>query len=377
MRRVGISFAFVLLFAAAATPARAQDAVDRLDMRAHAAYEAQNFDLAIKYWSDALKLDPNNSTDFFNRALAHAGKNEADKALADFTEAIRLSPDDPDAYEARAEIYKNRLDAALTAGKTDQEDAGKVLADFGQLIRLKPTEEGYLMRADTYRALQMYDKAIADYGEVIRINPKYSNAYASRAATYASEEQWDKAIADLSQVIQLEPNAAYGYQLRGQAYLEKKDLDKALADADNAVRLEPENADSIALRGNIYASLGKYDKAVGDYNHIMASNPDFAEAYNAEAWLYATCPEASVRNGAKALELAQKACELTQWKVTSFIDTLAASEAECGKFDDAVKHQKQAVDTAKSQREDEWQIKDYATRIPLYEQKQPYRDAGK
>jgi tetratricopeptide (TPR) repeat protein len=54
------------------------------------------------------------------------------------------------------------------------------------------------------------------------------------------------------------------------------------------------------------------------------------------AWLQATCPEDSFRNGKAAVEAARRACDLTQWKDYDLINTLAAAYAEAGDFDRAI-----------------------------------------
>ena len=58
---------------------------------------------------------------------------------------------------------------------------------------------------------------------------------------------------------------------------------------------------------------------------------------NALAWIYATCPEPAVRNGAEAVRLAEHACQLSERRSVEFLDTLAAAYAETGRFPDAIK----------------------------------------
>ena len=372
-----VRVAFALLCAMAITPVvRAQDAVDRLDMKAHAAFNAQKYDIAIKYWSEALKIDPNNATDWFNRGTAYADSKDPEKAIADYGEAIRLDPTDTVAHRYRAELYKAKREAASANGETDTDDTGKELADYTEIIRIEPDAASYITRGVAYRQVAEFDKAAADFTDAIRLDPKKVDGYQLRANVFLNQGQMDKAIADYDQLVLLQPNSN-NYRLRGEAYLKKQDWDKAIADANEAIRIAPNYDDAIALRGNAWSSKGEYDKALEDFNHLMDTNPNYAEGFNAEAWLYATCPKAEIRNGARALELAQKACELSGWNDGGFIDTLAAAEAETGKWDDAVKHQKQAVEVGKAMKEDEWRIKDYASRIPLYEQKKPYREEKK
>jgi hypothetical protein len=65
-------------------------------------------------------------------------------------------------------------------------------------------------------------------------------------------------------------------------------------------------------------------------------DPNSADALNNLAWALATSPRPELRNGPRAVTLAHRACELTQFKKTMFLGTLAAAQAATGKFDDAI-----------------------------------------
>ena len=89
-------------------------------------------------------------------------------------------------------------------------------------------------------------------------------------------------------------------------------------------------------RGIAYAEKGQYDKAIFDYDIAIEINQGCAEAYNGKAWILATCRDAVYRDGAKAVDLAKRAVELSSAGV--FLDTLPAAYAEVGKFEDAIKY---------------------------------------
>jgi HJR/Mrr/RecB family endonuclease len=74
------------------------------------------------------------------------------------------------------------------------------------------------------------------------------------------------------------------------------------------------------------------------------------------------------------MALATNLCELSRWSNASYLDTLAAAEAEAGLFDAAVKHEQQALELAKAGKVD---VKDFESRLSLYQQHKPYRTAAK
>jgi len=94
-------------------------------------------------------------------------------------------------------------------------------------------------------------------------------------------------------------------------------------------------------------------------------------ALNSLAWLLATTPNASIRDGKYAIEIATQACERSQWSYSSYIDTLAAAYAEAGDFDSAVKFEQMA--TARLAGHASLKA-DYEKRLHLFQAGNPYRE---
>jgi tetratricopeptide (TPR) repeat protein len=107
--------------------------------------------------------------DHFNQGTAYLNQGEYDRAVANYTEAIRLDPKYAMAYMKRAETYRLKG------------DFDRAVADSTEAIRLEPTLAlAYYHRGETYRLKGEYDRAIADATEAIRLDPKYAPAYAIR-----------------------------------------------------------------------------------------------------------------------------------------------------------------------------------------------------
>jgi Flp pilus assembly protein TadD len=91
--------------------------------------------------------------------------------------------------------------------------------------------------------------------------------------------------------------------------------------------------------------------------------------YNSLAWVLATAPKASTRDGKKAIDYAMKACELSNWTDSETVSTLAAAYAETGDFDNAIKWQRKYLEYPNLTGS---VYVDDRDRLALYEARKPY-----
>jgi tetratricopeptide (TPR) repeat protein len=157
------------------------------------------------------------------------------------------------------------------------------------------------------------------------------------------------------------------YNNRGNAYAKKGQYDQAISDFNRAIEINPRYTMAYNNRGIVYRIKGRYDQAISDFNKAIGINPLDPEAYNNLAWLFATAKDRGFRNGKKAVELALKACELSDWRKAEYLDTLAAGYARTGDFDSAVKWQEKALGYSKSPRPSELQ-----QRLNFYREHKPW-----
>jgi tetratricopeptide (TPR) repeat protein len=137
-----------------------------------------------------------------------------------------------------AEAYYNRGNA--NSKKGDSVALDRAIADYTQAIKLDPTfVQAYVTRGFAYSEKADFDRAIADYTQALQLAPKFVQAYVNRARAYRLKGDIDRAIADYTQVIQLNPKFAVAYYNRGIAYRMKGDTDRAIADHRQALKLDP------------------------------------------------------------------------------------------------------------------------------------------
>jgi lipoprotein NlpI len=208
---------------------------------------------------------------YFYRGNAYSDKADYDRAIEDYTQAIRLNPKDTHALFNRGNTYRVKRDFDHS------------IADYDQMIRLDPRQfEAFNNRGVAHYLKGDYDRAIEDCNEAIRLNPQFANPYLVRGNAHLAKGDDDDAIADYDQAIQLDPKFASAYSRRGSAYAINGDFNRAIADYDQAIRLSPKSSEAYLLRGvaDIYANA--LPKAMADLNQSYAL--DAKNAY-AALWL--------------------------------------------------------------------------------------------
>jgi tetratricopeptide (TPR) repeat protein len=115
----------------------------------------------------------------------------------------------------------------------------------------------------------------------------------------------------------------------------------------------------------------QYEKALADLEAAVAIDPSYAMPSSELGWLLATCPSDVIRDGERALEYATKACEMTNWKIAKYVDTLAAAYGEQGNFGTAFKWQKTAIALLPEEERPRWEP-EFEQRLNLYASGKPY-----
>ncbi|MCE5312932.1 MAG: tetratricopeptide repeat protein [Nitrospiraceae bacterium] len=147
-------------------------------------YVQQNeFDTAMIVCSDDIdKFNSNKrkADTYINRGIVYIGKNDYTKAIADFTKAIELDPEDASYYIRRGKAY------------SDKDQHADAIPDFSKAISLKPNDETvYNLRGMSYLAKGDKESASADFKKAVQLNPKYTWPYYRIASIYARDKKAD------------------------------------------------------------------------------------------------------------------------------------------------------------------------------------------
>jgi lipoprotein NlpI len=223
-------------------------------LRRGSAYQDLNRDLALAIadYTEAIRLDPLVAEGYGGRGLAYARLSRDDEAITDLDTALRLDANvlRPDTYR----VYRSRGLANLRRREFD-----RAIADHTEEIRLTPFyADGPLHRGAAYRTKGDAERAIADFSEAIRIEPARPDGYIARGSVYFAQGDMDRALADFDEAIRRLPNhklSAPAYRWRGEVLERKGDLAGALAAFETAVSLDPSDKDALAGRDRTRAAL--------------------------------------------------------------------------------------------------------------------------
>jgi lipoprotein NlpI len=199
---------------------------------------------------------------YVNRGLAHAAKGDP-RAIADFSEAIRIEPQHLRALFERGRFYAGAL---------------------GDL-----------------------DHAVQDFDAAIAANPRFTDALNYRGGIRRRNGDYDGAIADFTASIAASDDARI-HLARGGAYRAKGDYEHAVEDYEEALTLVPGRIALIEARAQANFSMARYEAAAADFSRVL----DFdAASGGAALWLYLS----RARGGdqaAAATDLAARAPKLRQ-----------------------------------------------------------------
>ena len=179
---------------------------------------------AVSDYDEAIRLDPQKSSSFFNRGLIHQQLGDSRRAIADYTTAIQLQPNNADAYLNR----------------------GIVLADTGKV-----------------------EDAVADFNRANELDPKDPRPLVNRGIIHVRNEDWASAEKQFQAARIIDPSNPL--LLRGEAllFMRTGDMEAAVDRLNAALSHDPRDVWSVRMRAEAYWRLGEYEKSRADTDKLL------------------------------------------------------------------------------------------------------------
>jgi tetratricopeptide (TPR) repeat protein len=326
--------------------------------------QAGQLDEAIAHFQKALEIDPEYAKAHYNLGNALLQNGQVDTAIVQFQKALELQPGN--------ELAHNNLGSAfLQKGEVDE-----AIAQFQKAIEIHPAlAKAYNNLANALLQERRVDEAIVQYQKALDIDPEYAKAHYNLGNVLLQKGQADEAIVQYQKAVEVQPvNAEFRNKL-GYALLQKGRLDEAILQFQEVLKLQPRDAESSYNLGNAFLQKGEVRQAVEYFQKALEIRPAYAGALNNLAWSLATSTEVSVRNGIRAVALAEQANQLSQGTNPAVLSTLAAAYAEAGRFPEAIATAEQAQQLA-AQQGNPARAEVLGRHIKLYQAGTPFRDPG-
>lgn len=324
--------------------------------------KAGRVDEAIAHYNEVTRIDPENLDALNNLGNVMAKQGRRAEAAALFTAVLKVRPDDVDAL--------NNLSLALA-------ETGKLAESVALLQRALQLQPNYAKAHQNlglaYLELQRPDDAIKEFEAALSANPDLVEAHGALAFELLKRKRHAEAQAHFDEALRRRPDFVEAHTGMGLSLAAQSRLPEAMTHLSEAARLKPDDPRIRLYLGSTLAAQGRRTEALEQYRAAYQSSPDWPLLLANYAWLLAAAPEAQLRNGAQAVQMAERACELTRRQMVEAVDTLAAAYAETGRFNEAATTARQALALAKAGGNDLLAAR-IQQRIELYQASQPFRE---
>lgn len=288
-------------------------------------------------WRTTITRNPDCWMAYSNLGSSLLARGDVDEAMRDFQKALELRPD-------QGKDHNNLGKALLEKGRMSE-----AMEEFQTALRISPYDSEaennigavYLQKGDL-------DEAIVHLRKAVQSRWSNAEAYINLGSALLQKREFDDAIVAYSATLALQYDHAESHYSIANAFRQKGDLDDAILHYRLALELRPDYADAHNNLGNALRQQGKIKEAIHEYEAALKSRPGSVLAQNNLAWLLATATDPALRNGAKAVELAEHAVVATNGHNPAFLHTLSAAYAEDGQFGKAVAAAKAGLEIAEA-----------------------------
>ena len=332
--------------------------------------------IQLRYWRNTRTLFEHTAAVTHNNYMAVtllgsllAKEGKLDEAIAHYNLALQWKPGFPEAHFFRGNAFEQQ-------GKLNE-----AIAEYKQALWFKPIEEQtHILLGAVLAKKQQYKEAADQYGAALKLNPESPVAHNNLARVLQTEGRLDEAMEHYSAALRLDPSLAQAHNNLGVLMLARGRTAEGVSELREAVRLNPgdvekeynlavalsqeqqwsEGADLLAKIAEkrpgdpntryqcavALSHLGRTREAMSQYASALLIQPDFPNALDGLAWILATSQNPAFRNGAQAVQMAERACALTSRRDAQKLRTLAAAYAEAGRFPEAVSTIQSTMGTA-------------------------------
>jgi tetratricopeptide (TPR) repeat protein len=291
-------------------------------------------------YTATLQKNPDCWMAHYNLGIVLSEQGEADQAIDHYRRAVALRHD-------YAEAHYNLGRLLVEHGQLND-----AVAHYERAAAINPADaEAQNNLGVTLFGIGRTDDAIAHYQKALEIRPDYAEASCNLANALIAKDDFDGAIARYKACLAAIPDQEEARYNLASALLRRGRTDEAIVEYQKVLQMHPESADAHANLGSAWLAKGRVRDAMGEYTKALQISPENLAALSNLAWLLATSPDPTLRNGSEAVRLAERADSASSRsdKHPTVLRILAAAYAEAGQFAEAKETAQHALEAANIQ----------------------------
>ena len=294
------------------------------------AMSRRNYSEAIKHFEKTLAQVPGATRVHYSLAMAYRGLGNAEKVKSHLAQqgpvGVRVS--DPIVDALQELVQGERL--FLSRGKVafEAQRYADAVAEFRKAVEAKP--DSVTARVNLGAALTQtgnLNGATEQFEEAIRIDPGKANAHYNLAVLHARQNKHVRAIVHLRSALSIDSGDLGARYLLAQELLKLDRPDEALVEFTRVVQADPNNETALLEQVKLLYRKQQFKEALDAIEKSHAQHPQKGRTVVMLAYILAASPELQLRNGARAVELAQSVYKATAALQHGALVAMALAEA--------------------------------------------------
>jgi tetratricopeptide (TPR) repeat protein len=317
---------------------------------------------AIAQYRAALQTDPNYDLAHYDLGNVLLQQGRPEEAITQYREALRI---DPTLGQAR----NNFGNALLQEGHTEE-----AIAEFHEALRINPADaQAHTNLGNAMYQMGRIEEAISESREALRIDPDLAEAHGDLGIALYQQGRTEEAAAEYREALRINPALAVVHCNLGAILFLQGQTEEAIAQYRAALQINPAYVEAQNDLGNALLRQGRTVEAIAAIQRALELQPSNALIQNNLAWMLATAPQASVRNGPRAVQLAAQASQSSGGNNPMILRTLAVAYAGAGEFPNAIQAAQKALQLAEAQSNTKL-ANALLREIKLYQAGRPYEE---
>jgi tetratricopeptide (TPR) repeat protein len=229
----------------------------------------------------------------------------------------------------------------------------------------------YESLAKVFAQQKNFDQAISYWSKLVKVKPDEPDVLNDLGIVFFHQGKLDKAVESWSKSLRLNPDQAKVHNWLANVSASRGSIAETVAHWQQSLKIDSNQPNLHNKLATVFYQKKQFDDAFTHWTSALSMEPDHPGILNSLAWMKATNEGSNFYDPQEAVELAQLACELTEYKQPSILDTLSVAYAAAGRFDEAIKTARKAVSLATSANQPQL-AEEIESHLRLFEAGRPY-----